>query len=135
MGCLSRRRGQLHGVADAYFTLRQHPSVNPAPSGVPFLRDPHEPAVQKRVPDRFAGVGEAGYLDENGVAEPDSGTGPDQIPIDSFRRHVLARRSDPNRMALGLQGFDSLEGIHTNGAFGSAVVLSIVLRVSLEPRS
>ena len=117
-------------VAEANFTLGENPRVHPAPSGMQLLRDSSELSIDERPFDRFAGAGERGDLEEDFVAQSDTRPGNDQIPVDSLHRHVLARRSDVDRVAFLLEGVNPLQRINANRPFGSTVVRFVVLRVS-----
>ena len=117
-------------VSEANFTLGQNPRVHPAPSGMQLPGDANELAVDERPFDRFAGAGERGDLEEDFVAQLDAPPGNDQIPVDSLHRHVLAGRSDVDRVPFLLEGVNPLQCVNANRLFLSTAVLFVVLRVS-----
>jgi len=132
-GCLFGGRDDLNGVSEPNFTLCEDPRVDAAPSGVEFLRNANEFAVNERRLDRFAGIREGSDLEEYLVTQPESRSWNDQIPVDSLDREVLAGGPDVDWVAFLLEGKDPFEGIHADGSFGSAMVFCIVLSVPKKP--
>jgi hypothetical protein len=96
------------------------------------MRDPNESAVDKGVSDRFTRVGEGTHLEEDLLTKLNARSGHDQIPIDSFQRHVFPCRPNINGMALGLKPLDPFQGIYANGSLWSAVALRVILSVTLK---
>ena len=132
---LGGRRSYLNRIAGADLTLSQNASINAAPAGKELLGDSDEFPVDEGAPDGFAGVGEGRHLEQNLVADPESGARNDQIPIDALEGEVLAGGYDVDGMAFSLECVDYFQRIDADGSFGSAVVFYVVLRVTIDARS
>jgi hypothetical protein len=120
---------QFHGVPKADFALGENPRIHSAPAGIKFLRYANELAVDERLFDGLAGVGERGNLEDYFIAEAKPNPGYNEVPIDALNGHILARGPDVDRMTLVLKGMDPFKGIHAHRPLRSTVVLCIVLSV------
>ena len=105
--------------------------IDPGPAGVAVLEHSDDGATGKRSGDIAAGFGVIGDFDFECFADCQSKSRLDLVPVETGQGQILAGGARYDRMALSLEGHDSLEGIKTECPVRAPVVFEVSLTVSL----
>src|SRR5207244_9767083 len=103
-----------------------------APARMELLRDAAVAAVREERCQIEAGARVLRDLQQYALAQEEMDVGDDGGPVEALGRHVLAEGAGRDRVALGSEVVDRLEGKQAHRAVGTAVMLEVALRVALE---
>ncbi len=135
---LDRGRGSVGGRQDADVValpddaLDEDPGVHPRIGWVEQDRDPAGLAPDEDVLDDVAGVGGRRQLEEHLVADREPRPDRQEGQLDATRRQVLADGARLDRVSVGLDPLDRLDGEQADGAMRPAVDVVVVVGVAVE---
>jgi hypothetical protein len=87
-------------------------------------------AVGERGADVRAGARIAGDLEQHVLAQQEARARRHRRPVEALQREVLADMAGLDRMPLGPQGADDLQGEEAHRPLGTAVVMEIALSIA-----
>ena len=89
--------------------FRNHPGEDAAPARVNLLRDPDEPAIQKRAPNLVAGGREGRDFEHHLLPDLEPDPGHYRLPADTSDGQIFSNAPDLNRVTLFLEVLNPLE--------------------------